>query len=364
MKLKNVLVVDDEPLMRDTLELGLRSEFRVVKARSGMEALEFVDKETFPVVVLDLRMEGLDGIATLKHLRHRDACQKIVILTAHQSMDTAIEAVNLGAHGYFTKPCDLKKLKGVLSEAHDRYYAEQQRLDEFRQRLLTMHDDFFAVLCHEFNTPLNGIIGFASILKEELEDKERGRMAGFIEDTAKDLHETFMEILDYINSKAPGEHLANEPFSPQDLEQKLDASRYSAKVNYEFVGDFWTSGDCFVGPLYSLSAILANSVLAGVPGNDPPVQIYGSFSDGKITFRLINLDLESRFGTPDDLDAIFSPYTTSRAARRRFDPGVGLHLATSRNLADTEGIRLEARKNDDGRIDIYITAELLKIENF
>lgn len=363
MTLKNILVVDDEPLMRDTLELGLRSEFRVVKAGSGMEALEFADKEIFPVVVLDLRMEGLDGIATLKHLRHRDACQKIVILTAHQSMETAIKAVNLGAYGYFTKPCDLKKLKGVLSEAYDRYYAEQQRLDQFRQRLLTMHDDFFSVLCHEFNTPLNGIIGFASILKEELEDQEKGRMAGFIEDTANDLHDTFMEILDYINSKAPGDHDVSETFSPQDLASKVNWSRNTSKVKYEYVGDFWESSNCFVGPLHSLSAILANTMLAGVPGQESPVQLHGSFYDGKIEFRMTNLDLESRFGNPDDLDAIFSPYTTSRAARRRFDPGVGLHLATSRNLADTEGIRLEAKRGEDGRSNIHITAEVLRIEN-
>lgn len=360
---KNVLVVDDEPLMRDTLELGLRSDFRVVKASSGIEALEFAEKETFPVVVLDLRMEGIDGIATLKRLRHRDTCQKIVILTAHQSMETAIKAVNLGAHGYFTKPCDLKKLKGVLLEAHDRYFAEQQRLDQFRQRLLTMHDDFFSVLCHEFNTPLNGIIGFASILKEELEDQEQRSMAGFIEDTANDLHDTFMEILDYINSKASGDALASETFSPEDLAQKINASRHSAKVSYEYVGEFWKSRDSFVGPLHSLGAILASSLLAGVPGNNAPVKIFASFSDGKISFRLANLDLESRFGTPDDLDTIFAPYAISRTSSRRFDSGVGLHLATSRNLADTEGIRIEAKKDDDGHTNIHITAELSRVED-
>ncbi|MGB0744002.1 MAG: histidine kinase dimerization/phospho-acceptor domain-containing protein, partial [Opitutales bacterium] len=276
---------------------------------------------------------------------------------------TAIKAVNLGAHGYLTKPCSFHKLKNVLTEAYARYEAEEKRLAEFRQRLLTMHDNFFSVLCHEVNTPLNGIIGFASILKEELEDQERSNMAGMIEDAASDLHATFMEILDYISSKVRSVHLAAEVFSPKDLAQKFDASRYAGKVDYEFVGDFWQSSEHFIGPLDSLLAILGNAVLAGLNGKASCVRIHGSLAKEQMTLRLSNLDLESRFGSREDLDSIFSPYTISQTTRSRFDPGVGLRLATSRNLAEVEGVRLEAKKSLDGNIEIHISVALPKADH-
>jgi hypothetical protein len=171
-----------------------------------------------------------------------------------------------------------------------------------------------------------------------------------------------MEILDYINSKALGDQPIRETFFPEDLVQKINASRHAGKVSYAYIGDFWESEDSFIGPVHSLGTILANSLLAGVPGSDAPVGISGSYANGKISFQLTNLDLESRFGTPDDLGAIFSPYATSRTPRRRFDPGVGLHLATSRNLADTEGIYIEAKKDEAGRTNIHITVEVSRVE--
>ncbi|TVP78029.1 MAG: response regulator [Puniceicoccaceae bacterium] len=359
MDLKNVLVVDDEPLMRDTLEWCLRSEFRVATASSGMEALKLVEEQTFPVVVLDLRMEGLDGIATLKRLRRRNAFQKVVILTAHQSMESAIEAVNLGAYSYLTKPCDINKLRTVLSEAHDRYFAEQERVEELRERLLALHDDFFSVLCHEFNTPLNGIIGFASDLKEEFKDDEKGQMAGFIEDAAHDLHGVFMEILEYIRSKLPSGESAWEKFSPEDLAHTLENKCESSEIVFQRTGDFWQETAEFEGPFHSLCAILSKIMLAGRSTEAAPILIHAaSTAGGNITFRLTNLDLEAHFGMPENLESIFSPYATSVSARRYFDPGIGLHLATCRNLADSVGIQVGPKLGDNGRIEVHISAEL------
>lgn len=358
MTRKDVLVVDDEPLMRDALELSLRSEFRVAKARSGMEALEIAEDRTFPVVVLDLRMDGLDGIATLKRLRRRDAFQKIVILTAHQSMESAIEAVNSGAYGYLTKPCNFSQLRSVLSEAHHRYFEEQERLEACRERLLAMHDDFFSVLCHEFNTPLNGIIGFSSALKEELEDEDKARLAGFIEDTATDLHRVFLEILDYINSKAPAQRPPHAPFTGPDIAGWLHEKRRSSGIDYTLVGDFWSDARELKGPFHPICAILSKVIEAGQNAESGPARIFGKREAGQVVFTLGHLDLESRYGSPDNLESLFSPYATPSSVRRRFDTGIGLNLPTCRNIADTVGIALSADRGADDRIEIQVTAEV------
>lgn len=357
MLLKNVLVVDDEPLMREALDLSLRSEFKVVKASSGAEALELSELHDFPVVVLDLRMEGLDGIATLKKLRQKNAHQKIIILTAHQSMDSAIKAINLGAHGYMTKPCDFNELKSLLSKAHDRYYEEQMRTEELRTRLMEMHDDLFSLLCHEFNTPLNGIIGFSSILREELEDEENKRMASFIEDSAENLHSVFVEILDHVQSKLPAQPEPKSSFAMGDLTNYLESKREDWKREFELVGKAWLEELLVRGSFHSMTAIISKLILASCPVT-APLQISAQSCAKQIVFNFTNLDLESRFGFLDDPNTVFSPYSTSKFARRSFDSGVGLHLATSKNLAETAGMELLAKKNESGLIDIDLKVDI------
>ncbi|MDQ8194090.1 response regulator [Coraliomargarita sp. SDUM461004] len=357
MLLKDVLVVDDESLMREALELSLRDEFRVVKACSGAEALELSEQQVFPVVVLDLRMEGLDGIATLKKLRQKDAHQKVVILTAHQSMDSAIEAINLGAHSYMTKPCNFRELRSVLSQAHDRYFEEQLRTEELRKRLLEMHDDLFSLLCHEFNTPLNGIIGFSSILEDELQDKENKHMAGLIKNSAEDLHGVFVEILDHVQSKLPAQPEVKDSFTLLELNQYLNSKREEWRREFVLAGKDWQGQQSVRGSFHSIKAILSKLILASCPEN-APARINVQMLNKQLIFNVTNLNLESRFGILEDPDTVFSPYTTSKFARRSFDSGVGLHLATSKNLAETAGMELITTRNENGLIDIRLSADI------
>lgn len=357
MVLKDVLVVDDESLMRDALELSLQGEFKVVKACSGSEAIALSEKKTFPVVVLDLRMEGLDGIATLKQLRQKNIHQKIVILTAHQSLDSAIQAINLGAHNYMTKPCDFRELREVLSKAHDRYYEEMARTEELRKRLMEMHDDFFSVLCHEFNTPLNGIIGFASILKDELDDEGQKRMAGFIERSAENLHGVFVEILDHIQSKLPVRSGPINTFSLAALTDFLNSKRETWDRDFQLLGDDWHNDELLEAPYHTLTVIFSKLILASNPSFGQ-ARIHLQRLDNQLKFKFSNLDLESHVGSLSDPDKIFSPYIASNSTRRRFDSGLGLNLATSKNLADTAGMQLSARKDDSGLIEISLMVDL------
>lgn len=359
MQPKDVLVVDDEPLMRDTLDLGLRGEFRVFKAASGREALKLAAQQNFPLVVLDLRMEGLDGIATLKRLRRRNPSQKIVILTAHQSMESAIEAVNSGAHGYLTKPCDLKELRGILSEAHDRYFAEQARMEASRERILELHDDFFSVLCHEFNTPLNGIINLASVLKEMLDDEGMRKMADAIESSANNLHQVFLEILDYISSKTNSDANPLLPFTGHDLTTWLNRNRDLLDIDYTLRGQFWTSERSFKGPFHSLRAIISKVIMAGGRSEQQMPQVLAHLSDEQLVIEISDLDIESRYGNLQDPESIFQPYSSPSSARNSFDTGVGLHFATCRNLAETAGINLRTLRLPGERIKIRISLELL-----
>lgn len=95
----------------------------VVTVENGEEALELLSRQEFDVVLLDLKMPGLGGVETLRRLRSSGVTAEVVILTGHPDVDTAVEAMKLGAYDYLTKPFRLSEVEIVLRRA-----AENRRL--------------------------------------------------------------------------------------------------------------------------------------------------------------------------------------------------------------------------------------------
>lgn len=107
-----ILVVDDEPNIRFYLkEVLSRDGYQVVTAESGEAALEWIERETFSLVLLDLRMEGIDGLQVLEILRQQCPETSVIMLTAHASLESAVEALRHGAHDYLFKPCKTVELR-------------------------------------------------------------------------------------------------------------------------------------------------------------------------------------------------------------------------------------------------------------
>lgn len=195
---RKLLVVDDEPLVRQTLQYCLEDEYEVTSVSSGEEAIAESLREDYPVVILDLCMQGLSGIETLKRLKAVRETQNVIILTAYQSMESAITALNLGAFNYLTKPFDRQNLMEVIARGFEVYDQQIYRSRDLQQRLMSVHDTFFSLLCHEFNTPLNVILGFSEMLGDTVSDSEHRVWIDEIKKSGNHLHEVLMEIVDYI----------------------------------------------------------------------------------------------------------------------------------------------------------------------
>jgi DNA-binding NtrC family response regulator len=106
-----ILVIDDEPSLRDVLKMGLvRAGFEVGTAAGQAEALAQID-DSWDLVVTDLQLPDGDGLSILRHVKEVAPETAVVVLTAHGSADTAVAAMKLGAHDYLTKPFDLDELR-------------------------------------------------------------------------------------------------------------------------------------------------------------------------------------------------------------------------------------------------------------
>ena len=111
MKGSSILLVDDEVVFTQNMSKLLTNRgYRVTAVNSGDSAIRELEEEDFDVIVLDLKMPGMDGITTLKEIKKLGLFTETLILTGHGSIDTALEATKIGAYDYLTKPCEIGEL--------------------------------------------------------------------------------------------------------------------------------------------------------------------------------------------------------------------------------------------------------------
>lgn len=148
-----LLLVDDEPsILRLVQRFGERAGFSVITFGDGAAAIEALSSASIDVALVDLRMPHVGGIEVLRAIRaKRPACQ-VVLMTGYATIDSAVEAVKLGALDYLTKPLDWRRLEGLLGEALD----ETRR----RRRLMAVARD----LAQEFE--FCGMIGVSPVMQE------------------------------------------------------------------------------------------------------------------------------------------------------------------------------------------------------
>jgi two-component system NtrC family response regulator len=113
-----ILLADDDESLRKVIEFNLEQEgYEIITASDGAAALELYDEHAPDLVITDIKMPGLDGIELLKEIRRRDMEKLVIVITAFGAIDTAIEAMKLGAYDYITKPFNRDELKLVVRKA-------------------------------------------------------------------------------------------------------------------------------------------------------------------------------------------------------------------------------------------------------
>ena len=138
-----ILVVDDDPALLRLLSMRLSAVgYEVAAVESGEKAVSQIPIFQPHLVITDLRMDGMDGMALFDQIHQRSSALPVIILTAHGSIPDAVDATSRGVFGYLTKPFDSKDLLDqvgralrVTGEKHERY--EEQQVSKWRQGIVT-----------------------------------------------------------------------------------------------------------------------------------------------------------------------------------------------------------------------------------
>jgi DNA-binding NtrC family response regulator len=132
-----VLIVDDEVDFVEMLSLRLEGAGeKVVPTYSGRECLEILKKLEIDVVILDIKMPGMDGIQTLREIKKGFPLVEVIMLTGHGTTETAVEGMKLGAFDYLLKPTDFRDLLDKLENARKRKDEQEERIRKAEAKLL------------------------------------------------------------------------------------------------------------------------------------------------------------------------------------------------------------------------------------
>lgn len=137
--LANVLLVDDEvPFIEAMTKRLTKRDLQIFSANDGKEALKKLsDHRSIEVVILDVKMPGMDGIETLTEIKKKYPLVEVIMLTGHATVESAIEGMKLGAFDYLMKPCDMDILMKKVNEAAEKKRQHETKIIEARMKEIT-----------------------------------------------------------------------------------------------------------------------------------------------------------------------------------------------------------------------------------
>jgi DNA-binding NtrC family response regulator len=139
MSIAKVLFVDDEVAFVEALSKRLeKRDLDVIPAHSGPEALKKLAENTaVEVVILDVKMPGMDGIEALKEIKKGFPLVEVIMLTGHATVESAIDGMKIGAFDYLMKPCEIDVLVTKVTEAATRKRQHEEKIIQARLKAIT-----------------------------------------------------------------------------------------------------------------------------------------------------------------------------------------------------------------------------------
>ena len=180
---RTLLVCDDEEGPRQSLRIVFKETFNVLLADSGQRAIELAEKHPIDAAVLDIRMGGMSGIDVLNRLKQIDPAIEVIMLTAFETIETARQALRLGACDYLNKPFDISTIRTAVGNAMERrslsnqIRSNNQKLrelqDELKQQkmqeeIVRTRGEIYGSIIHDINGPLTIISGFIEIISQRI----------------------------------------------------------------------------------------------------------------------------------------------------------------------------------------------------
>ncbi|HAV62664.1 MAG TPA: hybrid sensor histidine kinase/response regulator [Verrucomicrobiales bacterium] len=400
---RTLLVVDDEEGPRQSLRVIFKDDYRLLVAHDAESALRMAEEEMIDAAILDIRMEGMNGVELLSRLKKIDPGIEVVMLTAYETIDTIRQALRFGACDYLNKPFDIGQIRAAVANAMERralhlaIRSNNHRLGELQEELqnqklqeeiIRTRGDIYASVIHDINGPLTIISGFIQIINRRIGDTQQveGESLDLVKDRLTRITRQVTNCIDisrrYLSflRQEPGERSQvgiNQILSDLSELLKVHPSVKNNRLSIQELPEDLTVEINGTDLIQILLNLTINALQA--TGEPHEVEIDGAFlrepvdiaplNDGP-NDRVINRDefrncnhllelsvRDSGPGIPEETMArLFVPYFTTKAEGQ----GTGLGLTIVKRLIVEAGgmVHLRSEVGSGTRFTIYLPAWL------
>ena len=335
-----LLLVDDEEGFRAAIARRLAKRgLMPAQASSGEECLNLLETDSMDVVVLDVRMPGMNGIDTLRAIKKRHKETQVILLTGNVAVSDGIEGIKSGAFDYLTKPVEIDHLFNKINQAFEMRQLEEEKRQqvEYREKLekkmvdterLAALGTLSTGIAHEINNPLAIINESAGFMKQVLEAPDMARLPrqdellmalGKIETSIKRAGRITQQLLGHVKKQGP--RLAPTDMTLLVLET---LALLKGEMKEKQINIFWKTEKkehMLISDPYQIRQVLVNLINNAIHAMGPNGTLALSIIETP-AFMVLGIE-DDGVGIPQDhLGKIFDPFFTTKS----FDQGTGLGL--------------------------------------
>ncbi|MBA3833219.1 MAG: hybrid sensor histidine kinase/response regulator [Chthoniobacterales bacterium] len=359
--LPQVLVIDDEMGPRESLRMLLKPAYTVHTADSVEKGLELLTQKKPDAIVIDIRMPGTTGIEGLRKIRQIDPHLSVIMLTGFGALDTAKEALRLGANDYISKPFDAREMREVISRNVERTRIHRTtenaagEIKELNHRLLeelaqkerlASLGQASAEFVHDIGNPLTIVWGYVQLLAKKLEDSEKNgespkppgsnKELEIIEQNVRLCRDLLTMWQSYGSGEAAPHRLISISEIVREVVRSVEGMARPVTLSCDVTGDPCQLMGEAVQVTRALQNVMINAIQASTE-NHGTVTVGCIRKDFYVDVRVV----DTGHGiAPDKIAKIFDPYFTTKQGKS--GTGLGLYI-TKKVIEDHNGsIKVES----------------------
>ena len=356
VELPKILVIDDEIGPRESLRMLLKPDYNVQTADCVEAGLKLLKEKQPDTIVMDIRMPGMTGIEGLRKIREIDPHLSVIMLTGFGALETAKEAVRLGANDYISKPFDAGEMREVIGRNVERTRVQRasenaaSEIKELNARLLKQLaqkerlaslGQASAEFVHDLGNPLTIVWGYVQLLSKKLERSEGGT-SGEKSASIKELDiieqnvRLCRELLTMWQSYGSVEASPPKVISVSDIVREVvkGANAVAAQAGLELHANICDEQCRLMGDAVQINRAIQNVIINAIQASSEkkgPVQIECTRKEFYVDIRVE----DSGSGIdPAQMSKIFDPYFTTKQTKS--GTGLGLYI-TKKVVEDHSG---------------------------
>jgi signal transduction histidine kinase len=353
--LPKILVIDDEVGPRESLRMLLKPDYNVQTADCVEAGLKLLKEKQPDTIVMDIRMPGMTGIEGLRKIREIDPHLSVIMLTGFGALETAKEALRLGANDYISKPFDAGEMREVIGRNVERTRVQRasesasSEIKELNARLLKQLaqkerlaslGQASAEFVHDLGNPLTIVWGYVQLLAKKLERSEEGgaekaasiKELNIIEQNVR----LCRELLTMWQSYGSVEASPHKPISVSAILREVikGANSVAAQAGLELQANVCEEECLLMGDSIQINRAIQNVIINAIQASAEkkgPVLIDCTRKDFYVDIRVE----DSGSGIdPSQMNKIFDPYFTTKQGKS--GTGLGLYI-TKKVVEDHSG---------------------------